>query len=193
MYKHISLLDKFSNSAEVVTNGFTAIIQVILGSVFLAMMAQVSIPLPFSPVPLTLQTLTVALLAATLGRKKAALAVMGYLLQATLGWPVLAGGVFNPLWMIGPRAGYLIGFVAAAYFVGLCLETQEKPTFAKSFLSFMLGEAIILIMGAMWLSMYVGKENALLMGFYPFVVGGLLKATVAAAAVKPLSFLSDKG
>ncbi|MBA3722251.1 MAG: biotin transporter BioY [Parachlamydiaceae bacterium] len=153
----------------------TTLIPVLLGSIFLAVLAQIAIPLPFNLVPITLQTFGVSILAITLGSKKASLSVLTYLIQATCGLPVLAGGISNPFWIIGPKVGYLIGFVIAAYVVGKLIEKQKKSSFLKNFFILSLTEVIILTLGTLGLGFFIGWESAFLMGFLPFVPGAVLK------------------
>jgi biotin transport system substrate-specific component len=166
--------------------------QIILGSILLGLSAQIAVPLPFTPVPMTLQTLAIAFLALSFGSKKASLAVVVYLIQASMGWPVLSGGASNPLWILAPfRAGYLLGFLVAVYVMGKWLETQNKGSFLKNLGCFLTGEAIILGLGTFWLSFFVGIENAITMGAFPFMVGALVKACVAATALKPFNALKN--
>ena len=86
---------------------FLEFVQVIVGSLFIGLLAQVHIPLPFTPVPLSLQTLAVLLLASSLGSKKATLAVLVYLAEIGFGLPISAGAISQPLALIGTNAGYL--------------------------------------------------------------------------------------
>jgi biotin transport system substrate-specific component len=159
---------------------------IILGSVFLGLMAQVAVPIPFTPVPLSLQSLGVSLLAITLGSKRAPLAVVTYLLQATCGLPVLAYGVCKPLWILFPTAGYLISFVIASYVTAALLEKQRSPSHVKTWLILSLNEGIILTIGSLWLTLFVGWNNALALGVIPFLPGALIKITAATTAYRPL-------
>ena len=109
----------------------------LLGSCLFTLSARLSIMLPGTPVPISLQTFGVFMLGFFLGPRRAPLSIIVYLAQATMGFPVLAGEGFNPLWMIGPRCGYLIGFVLAAYIIGKL--TENKP---RSF-QFLLGTFIL--------------------------------------------------
>lgn len=175
---------------QTLTRGFNAswlsLLQVLAGSILLALTAQVAVPLPFTPVPVSLQTFGVALLAITLGSRKAPLAVLAYLAQASMGLPVLAAGRVNPAWLFGPNAGYLIGFVVASFVVGKLLEKSPKASFGKNWLTLSLNEITILAVGSVWLSFFVGWENSLAMGVIPFLPGALLKITMAASARKVL-------
>jgi len=160
---------------------------VLLGALFLGLIAQVAIPLPWTPVPISLQTFGIALLAITQGKSKAALSVIAYLLQATCGLPVLAGGLSDPLWMIGPRAGYLVGFLVAAYVAAWLLEKNRERHWGWTLAAFSVGELTILSLGAFWLSFYVGAENAMTLGFFPFLMGAISKVVMASTLEKPIT------
>ncbi|MFI5342882.1 MAG: biotin transporter BioY [Chlamydiales bacterium] len=170
---------------------WVGLVQVLLGSAFLGLMAQLAIQLPFTPVPLSMQSLGVALLAISLGSRKAAWSVAVYLIQATVGLPVLGGGLSNPLWMVGPRMGYLIGFVVAAFIVGRLLEQRQSSSFLKNWLILSLNEGIILLMGTLWLGLFVGWGDAFALGTVPFLSGALIKITIAASSIKPIEWLKS--
>lgn len=153
------------------------------GSLLLALLAQVSICLWFTPVPITLQPFGVILLGALLGSKRGAISVTAYLFEGALGWPVFAGGSAGFYHFVGPTGGYLIGFVLSAYVIGLLLERGWKESYRKTLFALILGSATLLAVGALWLSFYVGASNALLMGVYPFLVGSVLKIFAAAALI----------
>ncbi|HOX23970.1 MAG TPA: biotin transporter BioY, partial [Elusimicrobiales bacterium] len=92
-----------------------SVVSILGASIFIAMLAKLSLPLPFTPVPVTLQTLGVYLVAAALGPRKAFLAVLTYLAQGFAGLPVFAQGTLPGIAaLLGPTGGYLIGFLPAA-------------------------------------------------------------------------------
>lgn len=164
---------------------------VALGSIFLAVMSQIAIPLPYTVIPFTLQTLAVFILAMAQGKNKAALSVIAFLGQATMGLPVIAGGLVNPLWMMGPTCGYLLGFVAAAYVIGLLMEILPNRTWISTMAIFAIGELIILACGTAWLAIAFsfGSQNAFAMGFIPFILNGCIKVVMASTLEKPLHTL----
>ncbi len=162
----------------------SAACKIILGSIFLGLMSQFAIPLPFSPVPITLQTFGVACLSIALTPHQAAFAVMTYLLQGTLGFPVFAGGVSNPLWWMGPRGGYLFCFVLAVYLRSKWLRTCNPLSFFKIWLILFVGDAMILFAGTLWLMLFLGIKEAVFAGMIPFLPGTFLKTTTAAALAK---------
>ena len=129
----------------------------------------------FTPVPITLQTFAVLLLAATLGARNAMLAVVVYLAEGMMGFPVMKGGTVNPLALIGPTGGYLIGMVAQAYLAGWFFERAYKFSSAILILAVSATCFIQLGVGALWLSLFVGATNTLEMGVLPFLPGEILK------------------
>jgi biotin transport system substrate-specific component len=156
---------------------------VLAGALLTVLGAQIAIPVPPSPVPITGQTLAVVIAGAALGANRGALSQLLYL---TLGLflPVFSDGGqgIDVIW--GATGGYLIGFVAAAYVIGKLAEhgADRKP--ALAFLSFVLGQLIVFGIGVPWLKVSAGIESwgsAIHDGFTIFIIGGLIKAIVAAA------------
>ncbi len=95
----------------------------ILGaSLLIALSARIAVPVPFSPAPITGQTLAVLLVGALLGSRRGALSVLAYLAEGAMGLPVFAGGGAGILWLLGPTGGYLFGFIAAAFVTGWLAE-----------------------------------------------------------------------
>lgn len=184
-----ALNEKIGALSQFLSSYSLAGIQVLCGSLFLALMAQLTIPAV--PVPVSMQTLGVALLAIALGPKKGALAVLAYLTEASMGLPVLAGGTVNPLWMVAPRAGYLIGFLLSAYVVGSYLE-KGNGSFVKNWAILSFNEVIILNLGSLWLALFVGWENAFVLGTAPFIPGAVLKTTIAACSIKPIEWIKGR-
>lgn len=149
------------------------------GSAFVALMARVSIPLPFSPVPITGQTFAVLLVGTLLGSVRGATALGLYLLWGALGLPVFAGGRGGIVHILGPTGGYLLGFVAAAYTVGLLAQRGWDRRPWTCALSMAVGNALIYILGLPWLAGYVGPDKVLRLGLLPFIPGDLLKVLAA--------------
>ena len=149
------------------------------GSLIIAAAAQLQIVLPFSPVPITAQTFAVLLIAALFGSKRGLATVLTYLTFGAIGLPVFAGGAFGIMRLVGPTAGYLAGFLAAAYVVGLLSERgwDRKPWTAAT--SMIIGNAIIYLAGILWLSRFVGWQAVLGAGFLPFLPGDALKIVLA--------------
>lgn len=159
------------------------ILLVVTGSLLVAAMAQVKIPLPFSPVPITGQTFAVLLVGAALGARRGASSLSLYVVLGVLGLPVYAGGTGGLSAFLGPTGGYLIGFIFAAYFVGRLAETGRDRRLRSALLIFLAGEIIIYMFGLPWLSLYVGVQKVLVTGLFPFLPGDLLKLAAAALAL----------
>ncbi len=158
-------------------------LQVVGAALCLALLAQFRVHLPFTPVPVTLQTFTVFLIGLLLGPKKAPAAVLLYLMGASAGLPILAGGATNLLWLAGPGAGYLIGFVIAAAAMGYLSSRQQKNSFFKCCLIAALGELIILSCGFAGMTRLFGAKHALIAGVVPFLLPALYKIIAAASII----------
>lgn len=145
-----------------------------------ALGAYVAIPLPFTPVPLTLQTLFVLLSGAYLGRAWGAGVQTAYLLVGGAGLPLFAAGASGAAIFAGPTAGYLLGFAPAAWVVGWLMP--RCASFPTRFGTLLLASLAILVPGTAWLgwTMGVSPAAALAMGFFPFLAGDLLKCALAA-------------
>jgi len=159
---------------------------VIGGSLVVALSAQVAIRLPFSPVPVTGQTLAVLLVGALLGRRRGAMSLLAYLAEGLVGLPVFAGGASGPAYAAGPTGGYLIGFVAAAYVAGWLAERGWDRRAWSAMLAMLAGNAVIYIFGLSWLAVYVGPR-ALALGMLPYLAGDALKLALATALL-PISW-----
>lgn len=145
----------------------------LMGSLFIALCAQISIPLPFTPVPLTCQTLSILFLGATLGSKQAMGCTILYLLEIFGGMPVLAGGLANSYAFAGPRAGYLFAMPILAYIAGM---TSIRKASLYNFVLLFSGSLLLLALGSCLLANFVGWNHAFPMGFFPFIPGDALKA-----------------
>ncbi len=151
---------------------------ILAASAFIALMAHVRLPLPFTPVPVTGQTFAVLLVGAALGSRRGALAVLAYLAEGALGLPAFASGA-GLAYVFGPTGGYLVGFVAAAWVVGKMAEMGHDRRFATAWLGFLLGEMVLYAFGLAWLSRFVGWQQAIALGLAPFVLADALKAVAA--------------
>lgn len=161
---------------------------ILLGALFVAALAQVEIPLPFTPVPITGQTFGVLLVGAALGSKRGALSLASYLAVGGIGLPFFAGGAHGWNIVIGATGGYLIGFVVAAYVIGLLAERGLERSVHTSLIPFLVGTLIIYICGVAWLSVVLGSfGKALAAGLIPFLIGDAIKL-VAAAVVLPAAW-----
>jgi len=134
--------------------------------------------IPIVPVPITLQTFGVFLIGLLLTPKKAFFAVLLYLLLVSLGLPVLSKGAANPLWLLGASAGYLCSFPFAVVIISRM----------KSILGLALGQLLIITVGALWLSVYIGYYKAFVYGFLIFIPTGAVKIIAAYAVSKGYAY-----
>ncbi len=156
---------------------------VIGSSGLMALSAHVSIPLSFTPVPITLQTLVVLLVAASLGSRRGALAMLLYLAEGAAGLPVFAYGGGIAYLLISPTAGYLWSYPVAAFVVGFLCERGLDRSFLTSTLAMLPGSLIIYAIGVPWLAVitHSSLSTALTLGMLPFIPGDLIKLVIAAA------------
>ncbi len=162
---------------------FASLSACILGSILIGLFAQVSIPLPFTPIPIATQSAVVLLLGVLLGRK-AVFSVAGFLAQGLLGFPVFAGGMAGFALLAGPRGGYLAGYLAAAYVVGWIIERSSEKTLLRAFYAMAAGTLVIYLCGALRLASFIGLQKALLLGVAPFLIGDLCKIFVGLKLLK---------
>lgn len=149
--------------------------------------AQVSIPLGFTPVPLTGQTFAVLLTGGVLGARRGALAQLLYVALGATGLPFYADGEGGWNAATGSTAGYLVGFVIAALIVGMLADRAQDRRFLTAAPAFLAGSVVIYTTGALWLAhdlgvpltAGVGEPSAIAYGVAPFVVGDLIKAMLA--------------
>ena len=151
-------------------------IAIIMGTSWIvAISAQITINLPFSPVPITGQTLAVLLAGLFLGKNLGAASFAAYLAQGAAGLPFFAGGKYGLATLFGPTGGYLFGFLAAAYIVGMLSELRYQRSLFQASSTIIVGNVIIYIFGLVWLARFVGESQVLQVGLYPFLIGDLLK------------------
>lgn len=146
-----------------------------------ALGAYIFIPLPFTPVPITLQTLFVYLAGDILGGYLGALSQIVYILLGVLGLPVFARGKGGGDVLIGPTGGYLIGFIVAAFIIGKLVKLKRNPTFVWFIFSNLIGTVVIYCFGIFQLSIWIGSlKKAIILGIFPFLIGDLIKVWLAA-------------
>jgi biotin transporter BioY len=142
-----------------------------------ALLAQIKIPLGFTPVPITGQTLAVMLTGAALGSRRGAAAMTLYLVAGA--WlPFFAGGASGFVWGLA-SGGYIIGFIPAAYLVGF-LSERGWDRRVWIILAMLLGNIVLYIPGLLQLSIFVPERNVFEIGLYPFILGDLIKIYLAA-------------
>jgi biotin transport system substrate-specific component len=165
---------------------FLSALQVLGASSLLALCAQISIPLYFSPVPLSGQTFGIMLIGALLGSRKGLLSVLTYCTEGAMGLPVFAGSSFGLFTLLGPTGGYFLGFAFQVYIVGRILERQRTFQWPKVVATLTLSCIIQISSGVLWLSYFVGLPSAMAMGFYPFVWGEAVKIIVLALFLRQI-------
>lgn len=159
---------------------------ILAASLVLALSARLQVP--FWPVPVTMQSFAVLVIAMACGRRLGVAAVGFYLLEGALGLPVFAGGG-GLAYFSGPTAGYLLGFVLAAWLMGGLAERGWDRTAARALLAMTLGTALIFLCGLSWLGAFLwragdgGLYATLQAGLLPFVPGAVLKIVLAAAVL----------
>ena len=156
---------------------------VIGASILIALSAQIAVPLPMSPVPMTMQPLAILLVGAALGSKRGLAAVLLYLFEGALGVPVFAQGKAGIFWIVaGPTAGYLLAFPVAAYLLGWFAERGVMRTVPGAVLAMVSGIATIQLLGWSWLATAIGlgAMGAFTVGVAPFLLGDLVKLVIAA-------------
>jgi biotin transport system substrate-specific component len=171
------------------------VVLVTLGVLFTALLAQVSVPVPGSPVPITGQTLAVVLTAAALGPVRGVAVQVFYILAALVGLPFYSEASAGFEVVFGATGGYVMGFIPAAYLIGLAAKHGADRNPLKSIPLFIAGQAVIFAVGVPWLALTVGlsASEALEAGFYPFILGGLVKAAIAAGVLGTAWKLTRRG
>lgn len=144
-------------------------------SAAIALSAQVAIPLPFTPVPITLQTLVVLLSGALLGSRLGPLSVIVYIGLGMTGIPVFASGGAGLARLLGPTGGYLVGFAAASFVAGFLFENGFGKTLFGRTLAMLAASVLIYAFGLARLASFTGWDSVLSLGLYPFIAGDMLK------------------
>ena len=155
------------------------------GTIFLSALAQIAIPVPGSPVPVTGQTLGVLLIGSTYGAGLGLTTFAMYLLAGIAGAPVFAGASFGLEKITGATGGYLIGMLVATYLLGLLANRRMDQRFLTALPSMLCGSVIIFSFGLIWLHYFTGQDWAWTInaGLTPFIVGEVLKITIAGSAL----------
>lgn len=154
---------------------------VIGASLLIAISAQVAIPLPFTPVPLTLQPLAVIFVGVALGSKRGAAAAALYLLEGLSGLPVFAQGHGGAIWLVSATAGYLYSYPFAAYVAGFISERGWGSTVVRAISGMLLALGVIYLGGWSWLATLTDARYAFTAGVAPFVMADIVKVALGAA------------
>ena len=169
-----------SNSIKIKTKEkefLKSIFLVLSGVIFLSIMSQLIIPLYFTPVPISLGSFGVILMALLYGRKLGTATVLSYVAAGSLGAPIFAG--FKAGSLFSPTGGYILGYIAATVILGFLSDKGIVKSYVKTFLSLLLVSAVILILGALVLMLFVPIKNVFMAGVLPFIPGDMLKAVAA--------------
>ncbi len=164
------------------------LVLVAAGAALTAIAAQIAIPL--WPVPVTMQTLAVLLVGVSLGAVRGALSMVLYAVLGIVGLPVFSDMSSGFGVIAGPTGGYIVGFILAAAFTGWLAQRQWDRKVLRSILAFLGGTVVVFAVGLPWLAVALGALGApndlnsvLQGGLYPFIVGGVLKALLAAGII----------
>lgn len=169
----------------------TTLALIVGGATFVGLLAQISIPLSFTPVPVTGQTLGVLLVGPALGGRRALASLALYMVAGLAGVPWFAHGASGY-----PTAtfGYLLGFIIAAYVLGVAAERGVDRSVLRSVPAMLLAEALVFALGVTWLkfAVHVSISQAISLGFTPFVLGEILKSAMAGLALPIAWRISDR-
>lgn len=154
---------------------------VLAGSAFVALCAHVTLPLSFTPVPLTMQPFAVLVLGLLLAPRLAMGTLLAYLAEGAAGLPVFTPGMSGWLHLVGPTAGYLISYPAAAFLISWMWRARSR-SFGQALLSAAAGNLLILGFGALWLTLltHASPQGVLAQAVVPFLPGDALKVVAAA-------------
>ncbi len=166
---------------------------VLLGTVLLTLSAKLKVP--FTPVPMTMQTLVVLLLAATCGLRMGVAIVVAYLLEGAAGLPVFADTPERGIglsYMMGPTGGYLLGFVAAAAFAGLMADRGLARSWLGLFAMMVGGHVLMFGLGFAYLGSVIGFEQAWTVGVVPFLPSTAVKIALGVALLAGFNRFSGR-
>ncbi len=164
--------------AEKIHAGLYDLVLIIAGSFLIALSAQMAIGFP---VPISGQTFAIVMIGALYGARRGGLCVLIYVLEGAAGLPVFANAGFGLAVLSGPTGGYLIGFIIAAYVVGLLAQAGWDRRVWTTVLAMLVGNLIIYGFGLSWLFCLMGfSSKVLTAGLYPFIIGDILKTAIAA-------------
>ena len=171
------------------SSAITQALFVVGGVGFLTALAQISIPVPGSPVPVTGQTLGVLLIGTTYGAQLGFITFATYLLAGIAGAPLFAPSATLPNHglerLFSATGGYLVGMLVASFVLGYLADRKADQKFKTSFPSLLLGDAIIFTFGLVWLhlSLDLSWSQTIAAGFTPFILGEALKIAITATSL----------
>ena len=152
------------------------ILLIVFGTILLAVSSKIQVP--FWPVPMTMQTFVVFIIAMAYGWKLSFITLIAYLIEGAIGLPVFAKGG-GLLYLTGPTAGYLYGMAIAAGVMGYLADLGYGQTIIKCIFPLLIGTIIVFVLGVGYLSTIIGLEKALVAGLLPFIPSELFKIALA--------------
>lgn len=164
----------------------TYIFLVAIGVCLIALSSKIKVPLWPNPTPVTLQTLAIFAMASAYGSRLALATIGAYMVAGAFGMPIFTGTPEKGLglaYMAGPTGGYLAGFVVMAYLTGLAADRGWSANPFKMGSAMLVGEVIMLTMGALWMGYLFGSDKIIAWGVGPFIVTDLIKLALAACIV----------
>ncbi|OKO80247.1 biotin transporter BioY [Bradyrhizobium sp. AS23.2] len=169
-----------------------AFVLVALGTALMALSAKVNLPLPY--VPMTLQTLVVLMIGAAYGWRLGSATMIAYLAEGAMGLPVFAGPVGGIAPLVGPTAGYLFGFIGAAFVTGWLAERGWDRSVVLLFAAMAVGHVVILAAGFGWLAfgLGLGVSKAWQVGIVPFIAASLVKNALGATLMPAVRRIVDR-
>jgi biotin transport system substrate-specific component len=153
-------------------------------SLMIPLFGMLSIPLPFTPIPIATQMNFCLFLGVFLGSRRGGLAVLFFLLEGAMGFPVFSGGMGGLAHLLGPRGGYLFGYLIATCLTGLVMEKAKEKTRLNAFVAMALGNLAVYLFGYAQLSLFLGIKTAFLLGVLPFILGDLFKLLITAKCIE---------
>jgi biotin transport system substrate-specific component len=167
------------------SSALTQALFIVGGVGFIAALAQIAIPVPGSPVPVTGQTLAVFLIGTTYGARFGATTFALYLLAGIAGAPIFASAGHGIEKIVGATGGYLVGMLVASFLLGYLADRKADQKFRTSFPALILGDLIIFTFGLVWLqqSLDLSWSQTISAGLTPFIFGELLKVAITATSL----------
>ena len=162
---------------------------VFFGTILLAISSKIQVP--FWPVPMTMQTFIVFIIAMSYGWKLSFITLITYLFEGALGLPVFAKGG-GLMYLVGPTAGYLYGMTIAACIMGIFAEKGFAKSYFKSLIPLTLGTIIIFFLGVVYLGSIIGYDKALIAGLFPFIPSEIFKIALAVAIIPSIWKFTNK-
>lgn len=155
------------------------------GAIVIAGLAQIALPIPGSPVPVTGQTLGVLLIGASYGSQLGLATLATYILAGFAGAPVFAQGGHGIAHLMGPTGGYLVGMLLASLVVGALAGRKWDQRLRSALPTMLLGDGLIFSIGLLWLKMYTHQSWSwtIAAGFTPFIIGETLKIAIAGTSL----------